>query len=469
MNFKRFVMFNHILSFKKPDLNMIKKLMVISFALMFSMATGIMPAWAQVKSFTLKEAQQYAIENSYQVKNSQYDLEIAQKKLKETLAVGLPQIDASLDYNYYIELPTSLIPGEFFGQPGEYVELQFGTKNNATAGVVLRQLIFDGRYFIGLQYAKLYTAMSEESLLKSQLDIKASVAQTYYMILINEEALKVLDSTLLVLEKTRFEIGEMFKAGFAEETDYDQLTLTVKATQNSRNDLEGQMAVTYNLLKFQLGIDLEEEIMLTQSLDDVLREVNFEALVSQNFVIDNNIEYRMITMQEQMKVLNLKNEKASYWPAINGTVLLQTNAQRDKFTFTNTGELWFPMSTAGATLSLPVFSSGMRKARVGQAKLELEQVRNTRDQVSEGLELDLMRSRSNFTTALENYYNEEENVALSRKIYRKTLTKYNEGVATSAELTQQHNQFFESESRYFRNTLSLLNAKIELDRVLGNL
>jgi outer membrane protein TolC len=127
------------------------------------------------------------------------------------------------------------------------------------------------------------------------------------------------------------------------------------------------------------------------------------------------------------------------------------------------------MSSGGLTLSLPVLSSGKRKARVGQARIELEQARISKTQVQENIELDLMRARSTFTTAVENYYNEEENAELSRKIYRKTLIKYNEGVATSAELTQQHNQFFEAESRYFQNTLVLLNAKIELDRVLGNL
>ena len=440
-------------------------------ALMVLGALTLLPAVVsgQVKSFTLKEAQEYALENSYQVKSSKYDTEIAREKLNETLSVGLPQIDATLDYNYYISLPTSLIPGEFFGQPGEYIEVQFGTKHNATAGVVLRQLIFDGRYFIGLQYAKLYTAISEESLVKAREEVKVSVAQVYYRILVNEEALRVLDSTLAVLEKTRYEIGEMYTAGFAEETDYDQLTITVKATENSRNDLLAQNTVAYNLLKYQMGLDLDEEILLSMSLEDVLQEIGLDALLNQTFEIENNVDYRMVNMQEQMKVLNLRNEKASYWPTINGSVLLQTNAQRDKFTFTHTGEVWFPMSTAAATLSLPVFSSGMRKSRVDQARLELEQVRNTKTQLEEGLELDLLRYRSNLTAALENFLNEEENVALSRKIYQKTLIKYNEGVATSAELTQQHNQFFEAEARYFSNALSLLNAKVELDKVMGNL
>jgi outer membrane protein TolC len=454
---------------------MTRQLIPVIFTLIFILFSGLTRGQEAIQTqapktvFSLKEAQDYAIENSYTVKNSVLDLEIARKKLNETMSVGFPQIDATVDYNYFLALPTSLIPGDFFGKPGEMIEVQFGTKQNVTAGIILRQLIFDSRYFIGLQYAKLYRGISEEALVKSEQDIKASVAQTYYVILVNEEALKVVDSTLSSLRKTQFEIGAMYKEGFLEETDYDQLTLTVKATENSRNDLAAQNAVVYNLLKYQMGIPLEQEITLTQTLDDVIREIGFEALINQNFVIDNNIDYRMISMQEQMKVLNLKNERSAFYPALNGSILLQTNAQRDEFTFMSTGELWFPMSSVGASLSIPVLSSGMRKARLDQAKLELEKIRNTKEQVSDGLNLDLMRSRTNFTTSLENYYNELENVTLSRKIYQKTLIKYNEGIATSAELTQQHNQFFEAESKYFRNTLQLLNAKIALDKVLGNL
>lgn len=464
--YPKFALTRSGLALIRPALALLSALAGVILPISAAMAQDQPP---QTKTaFTLREAQAYAVENSFAVRNSTLDLEIAKKKLSETMAIGFPQVDATVDYNYFLALPTSLIPGDFFGQPGEMIEVQFGTKHNVTAGVVLRQLIFDARYFIGLEYAKLYRGISEQSLVKSEQDIVSSVAGTYYMILVNEEALRVVDSTLESLRKTQFEVGQMYKEGFMEETDFDQLTLTVKATENSRNDLAAQNAVVYNILKYQMGIPLEQQITLIQKLDDLLLEIGFDALINQSFVIDNNIDYRLVSMQEQMQVLNLKNEKASYYPALNGSILLQTNAQRDQFSFLQTGELWFPMSSAGASLSIPVWSSGIRKARVGQAELELEKIRNTREQVSEGLQLDLMRARTNLVTALENYYNEVENVDLSRKIYHKTLVKYEEGLATSAELTQQHKQFFDAESNYFRNTLALLNAKIQLDKVLGN-
>ena len=111
---------------------------------------------AQVREFSLAEAQEYAVKNSYKVKSAGYDLDIADKKIKEVMAQGLPQVGATLDYNYFIQRPTSLIPGEFFDKPGELIEVQFGAKNNLNFGLQLDQLIFDGRYFIGLQYSKIY-------------------------------------------------------------------------------------------------------------------------------------------------------------------------------------------------------------------------------------------------------------------------------------------------------------------------
>lgn len=427
-------------------------------------------AYSQTMSFTLKQAQDFAVQNSYDVKNAQYDLRIAEKKVKENLSYGFPQIDGTIDYNYYISLPTSLIPAEFLpnGTPGEFVELQFGTKNNLTAGATLNQLIFDGRYFIGLEYAKIYRLMSEESLEKSELDVIEMVTSTYYNILVGEEAVKVLDSTLKVLEKTRYETGELFKEGFAEQTDYDQLTLTVMEIQNSINSTLRQNEVGYLLLKFQMGIDLEQPIVLAESLEDVIERASVEALIEQPFNLEQHVDYRLISTQEKMKTLGLQNERAAYYPTLKGFLMVQENAQRDVFNFFEPGEPWFLMSMTGVSLQVPIFSSGYRKSRVNQAKLDLEKIQNTKAQVTESLRLSVSQSRLEFKSALENYIREKQNVDLSLEIYERTLAKFSEGLATSTELTQQHNQFFDAERRYFQTALSLLNAKNSLDKALGN-
>jgi outer membrane protein len=417
----------------------------------------------------LKEAQDFAVQNSYNVKSAQFDLEIARKQVKENLSYGFPQVNASVDYSYYLALPTSLIPGEFLGQPpGTYVEVQFGTKNNLTGGVTLSQLIFDGRYFIGLQYAKIFEQLSTESLEKSEQNVKETVTQTYYNILVGQAALKVLDSTLSVLEKTRYETGEFFKEGFAEKSDYDQLTLTVTDIQNSINSVKRQNEIGYKLLNYQLGIDLDQAVILKDNLDGLIEQASVEAIIDQPFILEQHVDYRLITSQENMKVLGLRNEKAAYYPSLNGFIFVQENAQRNTFNFFEANQPWFLMSSTGVSMRIPIFSSGFRKSRVDQAKIDLEKIQNTKEQVSEGLKLSVAQSRSEFKTALENFIREKQNVDLSLDIYKKTLAKYNEGISTSIELTQQHNQFFAAERNYFQTVMTLLNAKNKLDKALGN-
>jgi len=447
---------------------MIIKSGLLKIILAFLLTFPALSVFSQL-SLTLSEAQDFAVKNSYSVKSSEYDVEIARKKIKENLSLGFPQIDGSVDYTYYIALPTSLIPAEFMGgQPGEFIELQFGVKNNLTAGVTLNQLIFDGRYFIGLEYAKIYEQISVESLEKSTEDIKEMVTRTYYNILVGEEAVKVLDSTLIVLEKTRFETGEMVKEGFAELSAYDQLTLTVSEIRNSINSVRRQNDIGYKLLNFQLGVDLDQKVILTDSLEAMIEKAQVSAVLDQQFNLEQHVDYRLITSQEKMKYLSFKNERAAYYPSLNGFLFVQENAQRDQFDFYDIDQPWFITSATGVSMKIPIFSSGFRKSRLSQAKIEMEKIRITKEQVAEGLQLTTTQSRMEFQTAMENFIREKQNVDLSLDIYRKTLEKFNEGVATSVELTQQHNQFLDSQRRYFQTVLILLESKNKLDKALGN-
>ena len=424
---------------------------------------------AQPLSFSLKEARDYAVKHSYNVRNTQFDVEIARKKVKENLSYGFPQVSATVDYSYFIALPTSLIPAEFVGgEPGEFIELQFGLKNNLTGGITLNQLIFDGRYFIGLQYAKVFEQLAIDSLEKSEEGVMQAVTQTYYNILVGEAGLKVLDSTLMILEKTRYETGETFKEGLVEKTDYDQLTLTVTEIQNSINSVRRQNEIGYKLLNYQMGIDLDQQVILTETLEGLIEQASVSALADQQFNIEQHVDYRFIESQEKMKVLSLKNERAAYYPTLKGFLFLQENAQRNEFNFLAPDEPWFLTSSTGISMQIPIFSSGYRRSRVSQAKIDLEKMQNIKEQVADGLKLSIAKSRSEFRTAMENYLREKQNVDLSLEIYKRTLTKFNEGVATSAELTQQHNQFFDSEQKYFQTIFSMLDAKNKLDKALGN-
>ena len=131
-------------------------------------------------SFTLAEAQTFAIENNLNVENARLDIEAARQVIKENTALGLPQISAGATYTNNLQLMTTLIPSEFFGEePGTYIPVKFGTQHNATANVIANQLLFNGPYIVGLQAASSYRDLTERNLRKQEVDIKEAVAQSY--------------------------------------------------------------------------------------------------------------------------------------------------------------------------------------------------------------------------------------------------------------------------------------------------
>ncbi|MBY0482884.1 MAG: TolC family protein, partial [Chitinophagaceae bacterium] len=103
-------------------------------------------------AFSVKECVDYAHKNNVQVRNALLNVQGQYQTNRDITAAALPTVTASLSGNDYLKIPTSLLPGEIFGQPaGTYIPVQFGTKYNANAGFQLQQLLFDGQVFIGLK------------------------------------------------------------------------------------------------------------------------------------------------------------------------------------------------------------------------------------------------------------------------------------------------------------------------------
>jgi outer membrane protein TolC len=417
------------------------------------------------RSFSLQEARAYAARYNYDARKSQLEIAAAQKRMRETLAAGLPQVTSSLGYINNLELATVLIPNFFEGKLDEKIPVQFGTQHNANLGLQVQQLVFNGSYFVGLQASRIYSRLAEEGFERTRMDVIETVSQTYYLILVSEESQRIIRGNLENLEKTLYEIRERYKEGFLEETDADVVQISVTALKNSLQNLQKQTKTAYQLLKFQLGIDLDENIALTDKLESIVTPEDIAQALSGEFSLEENIDYRFMQTQEKLAEMNLKNEKAKYWPTVAAFYSLSFNAFRDTFNFFNLNKDWYRTQTVGVNVNFPLFKSGAQKARVQQASLALEQARTTARQASEGLVLEEAQAENALASAFENYQNIRDNMELSRKVYDKTLIKYQEGLASSTDLTQANDRFLATQGNYIQALAELLNAKNKLDRI----
>ena len=422
----------------------------------------------KTRSFSLDAAREFAVKYNYDAIKSQLDLESARKKLRETVASGLPQLNTTLNYMNNLELTTVLIPNFFEGKFDEKIPVQFGTQHNATFTLQVNQLVFNGSYFVGLKTSSIYRRLADQGLERTKLDVQQNVTDTYHLVLVSEESEKIMQASLNNLKKTHYEIKELHKEGFVAETDVDQLQVSVNSLENALQTLRRQIEVAYTLLKFQMGLELNEEIELTDSLDSFIRNLDPEKTLNAELDLEGNLDYQLLQTQEKLADLALQNEKSKYLPTVSAFYTYQRNSYRDKFDFFSADARWFRAQILGINISLPLFKSGAQAARVKQAALDLEKARNTRIQAGEGLRLQMERALSGLKSAYDNYVNMKANMKLSKKIYSVTLTKYKEGISSSMDLTQTHDKYLNSQSQYIQSMSELLSAKNKLDRLTHN-
>lgn len=440
-----------------------------------------------VFTMSLNEAKDFALKNSPVIKNAQLDLESAKKKIWETTAIGLPQVGAKFSYTYMFKVPESISsfsglsnlglwmygadqalfgltqnPG--FGQipdPGApEVTKESDMKWGSSLDITATQLIFSGAYLVGLQTSKTYKSLSEISLTKSEYDLKQNVASAYYLVLIAEENSKLLDSTCNKTQKLLDEMTQMNKQGFLEETDIDQLQLTLSTLNNSRMMLKRQTEIAYNLLKFQIGLDLSSKLQLTEPLSSLVNENQINGLVLQSYDVAKSPDIMLLESQEKLSLLNIRYNQTGYLPDIAAFYTHNKNFNTHSLSFT-------PADLVGISASLPIFSSGMKHAKVQQARILLDKTQNIKEQATQGLLLDYEKSKNDLINAMEKFKTNKDNMLLADKIYKRTLVKYKEGVSSSIELTQTQTQFLQSQSNYYISLMELLNAKAKMEKLLN--
>jgi outer membrane protein len=417
---------------------------------------------------SLQEALDYAVEHSITMQTARADFEIAGRQIKEITATGLPQIDASLGYQYFLNIPTSLVPAEFFGgEPGEFAEIQFGTEQSMSASATVSQLLFDGSYIIGLRAARVYRDLARQNIDRSELEIRNQVAETYFIVLLSRDNLSITRKNLLNLEQTLDETKKIQEAGFTDAINVDQLRLSVSNLNNRITNLERQYELSMYLLKFQIGLDLNRDIVLTDSLSGLFEKMLLEADINEEFNPEDHIDYKVTLSQQNMSYMSLRRQQSFYLPTLTASFTHQEMAMRNQFDFTNFSRPWFPSSFVAVNLNIPIFSSGLRSSRVQQAKLELSKSEMATEEVTRSLNVQIKEAISQYRTSMERYQDEKENLELAERILSRTTIMHSEGMASSLELTQANEQFLTTQANYYNAMFEFITSKNNLDKARG--
>jgi len=445
-----------------------KKQMIIVLFMAHSAMVMAQQETSDTLYFSLDEAVLFAMENNLNAQNARLDVDAADQRVWETAATGLPQISASANYNYNINLPTTLIP-DFANDPTQKIPIQFGTKHNASAGVLGNQLLFSGEYIIGLQTAKIFKEFTQRTKELTEQQVRQSVIENYYLVLLGEATLGLLEDNRDNVRLTYEETVQLYKAGFLEEIEADQLEVVLIDLQNSVLSMQRQIMATRNLLKYQMGVEREKNLVLNDSLASLVADIDYASILGLDFSIEENIDFQIISDQERLAFMDMKLKRTAYMPTLSAFYSMDFAAQRDEFNFLDADQDWYRASMLGLSLNVPIFSSGFRRAGVAQKRIAYEQARNSKEFAAEGLQVEFEQYKYDFANAVEKYRSDKKNLELSEKVVRVTSAKYVEGLATSLELTQVNNQYLTALTNYTSSMVEVLNAKIKIDQLMNKL
>lgn len=425
-------------------------------------------AQEQPTSLSLQEAIDYAIKNNTSAKNATLDIDAAVKQKWETTAIGLPQINAAVDYNNWLKQQVSLLPGELAGEaPGTFVAVPFGTKQTMNATATLSQLLFDGSYLVGLQSAKVFLEISKNAKEKTDLEVRKATINAYGNVLLSQESIAIFESNISILEKNLYETTAIFENGLTEEENVEQLQITLKQIKSGHKNAVRLNTIAHQMFNITLGLDMNSITSLTDTLENLaLKNVDITLLDSSDEV-QSTIDYKIAANDKRSKELLLKLEKTKALPSLSAFVNGGYSGNSDEFTFLESEQRWFGSSLLGVSLNIPIFSSGQRSAKTQRAKINLEKAENNLSETEKQLKFQIASSKSNYQFAIEQLQTSKENLALAERIERKNQTKFFEGITSSFDLRQAQQQLYTSQQDYLQAMLAVITEKVALETLLN--
>lgn len=401
-------------------------------------------------NLSLEAAKQYALEHNRMMQNASLSVKQAYATRWQAIASMLPQVSAGLDYTNMCGYEMNLMNLKMAMPP-------YGTLS-VTASVAL-----SGTQIVAALINNLSIEMSDVSVKKTEQDITSSVTSLYMSILAMEKTKNLLDLNLKNLQTLYESTANAVKVGVMEQTNADQISVQVSSMQSSINTTERSLEMLYNSLALQLGQGVGCYITLTQKLDELLNvEVAMELLHTE-LDLSKNYDYQLLQKNTELSQKQITMAAMNYVPTLSA--YYQYSAKK-YFSDEETMNMTAP-NMVGVSVKIPIWSSGVRASTITEKKLAYKAAQNTLADTEDALRVQDKQLRYNLTSAYENYQTQTKNLDVSQRVFDNISRKFEQGYASSTDVTNSSITLLAAQSDYVSAMLQMVNAHIELKKLLN--
>ena len=456
--------------------------------LIFSMITVYSQDEKKVHSFTIKDAVSYAKQNSNQVKKALEDIRIQEQVNREVTSNALPQITGSAALNYFPRVPVQSFPnfiaaatygvleeegvkdgdGNAIVSPGDFgfVQAQFGTKWNASLGLALNQVLFDGQVFVGLQARDAAMSLARKTSEITEETIAINVHKIYYQLLIGHQQIELYHANIQRFEKLLHDTREIYKNGFAEKLDVDKVSVSLTNLKTDSLKLNTQLANGYLGLKMLIGMPLRDSIILAEELTEELVK---NQILDTAYDYKDRREYQLLEIGKELNEFNVRRYKLSYIPTVALYSQLNTQALRNEFNFFKSGGMWFANSLVGLQINVPIFDGFRKSAQIAQAKSAVKKSEYDMELLKLNIDYDVASSRNRFRDAVLAVDAQKDNMQLAEQVFDQTKKKYEQGLGSNTEINNAQTELRLAQTNYFAALYDAAIAKVDYLKAVGKI
>lgn len=412
--------------------------------------------------FTLTEAVNYAVKNNPRLKSSQLNETSNEYKIKEIKSSALPQISGSAGGTDNYKMASQLLPGDFFGQPGQMIPVKFGTRFNYNGALQLSQEIYNPSISTGLKAAKESQGLYQLQTFQSKEDLIYNLVKLYIQIQLAEKQKELyagnIDRTEKLLEITKLQLKE----GIVKRTDSAQLQVNLTNMQTQLSNAKNDYEQLIDNVKLLMNLDVNQPIVITEP------EGIEQIVVSKQLDLHANTELNIIDKQIQIQELNTKNIKAGYQPTLSFSANYGRQWQTDKL-FNKDATTGFSSGYYSLNLSIPIFDGFKKQNQITQSKIASQQLQLNKAYTEKNIETQYRTANNNLNQNQRVFRAQTQNMKLAEDLYNVAKLSYTEGISDLSELINAENSLREAQSQYLTAMLQTNLSELETMKVSGQL
>lgn len=423
------------------------------------------------KYITLEQALQIAISENASVKVADMEIQRTGYAKKGTYSSLWPQIDGSASYQRTIKKQVMYMDfdtGEDSDDSSSSAlsgGIEVGRWNTYSVGVTASMPLVNAQLWKSLKISDLDVELAVEQARSSRLDMVNQVKQAYFACLLAKEAFDVYKS---VYENAleNYKLTEMkYNARKASELELVRAKTTLANSIPDVYDAESSVILSLWQLKAVMGVDLNENIDVAESLGDYATRMLVDESMADSLSLANNTTMRQLEVQAEQLAHTVKLQKFAHIPTLSLGFSYSYNAMTNDFKFSE--YQWSPYSYVGLTLSIPIFSGGQRHYAIREAKVQATELEIQRQDTERQLHISIRQNLNQMETATKSYGASLTALDAAQKAYDITARSYEVGSSTITDLNDAQLALTQAKLTVSQAIYNFQIAKASLESTLG--